>query len=582
MFPHTILNSSRQNGADIQCYKTCYDKLCLGIINDEKKLCANCFDYNEILLKKKAQHRMGRRYQCRYPQAGVKLSIGSVESSSKCEQVTLVGGEGNKIVSESQLPNIIEIMGNKLIKELHQKSDDNVEQILEKFPLAAQVKGNYGFGDLPLLVALRIKASESVIQIIFKAYPEAAKVKGNYCEWLPLHYALRDRASDNTIYMILSAYPKATQIKGNDGCLPLHIALRYKASSNVIKRIFEEYKIAAKEPSKEGNLPLFEALASMTDNDTVKLIVKFYPGAVKVKSSSGKLPLHYVCHRRVYSSISVTAKVVLLDLFLTVYPESIGVRTDLGDLPSQILKQTNGEDNKQESLLIEALKMGHSTHLIKLLLEAFPESYLKQDENGIVPLHHACKSENPNYFENVIILLDFIINRSLVQDNDRKETLNLSAPRPVVPAPNLSHWPHVLSRSLDATDIGTYQTSNMTGHASLSLHFPLSKGDQEMISFYILSQRFSIADENGMFPLHHVAARSTNLSEISLSVLVSAYPKSIVSPDANGLLPFHHACLNPATTVELLLHFIWLFPDAIAFHAPKKLMKPKRFVIKRN
>jgi ankyrin repeat protein len=506
-----------------------------------------------------------------------------MESSRKREQATLAGdGKGIKIVSEFQPSEIIEAMGNKLIKELHQKSDENVEKILEKFPLAAKVKGNHGFGDLPLLVALRIKASESVIKIIFSAYPEAAEVKGNYCEWLPLHYALRDRASDNTVAMILSAYPRATQIKGNDGSLPLHIALRYKASHNVIKLIFEAYKKAAKEPSKEGNLPLFEALASMTDNDTVKLIFKLYPEAVKVKSSSGKLPLHFVCHRRVYSSISATAKVELLDLFLTFYPESIGVRTDFGDLPSEILKQTDREDNKHESLLLEALKMGHSTHLIKLLLEAFPESFLKQDENGMIPLHHACKSEKPNYFENVIILLDFVINRSPVQDNDRRETSKLSAQRPVVPAPNLSHWPQLLSRSLVATDIGTSQSSNMTGNAFLPSNFQLSKGDQEMTSFYILSQRFSIADENGMFPLHHIAARSTNLSETSLSVLVNAYPISVVSPDANGLLPFHHACLNPATTVELLLHFMWLLPEAIVFRAPKKLMKPKRFVIKRN
>jgi ankyrin repeat protein len=215
-------------------------------------------------------------------------------------------------------------------------------------------------------------------------------------------------------------------------------------------------------------------------------------------------------------------------------------------------------------------------------LEAFPESFLKQDENGMIPLHHACKSEKPNYFENVIILLDFVINRSPVQDNDRRETSKLSAQRPVVPAPNLSHWPQLLSRSLVATDIGTSQSSNMTGNAFLPSNFQLSKGDQEMTSFYILSQRFSIADENGMFPLHHIAALSTNLSETSLSVLVNAYPISVVSPDANGLLPFHHACLNPATTVELLLHFMWLLPEAIVFRAPKKLMKPKRFVIKRN
>jgi hypothetical protein len=51
----------------------------LGIITEEKDLCAHCFDYNQILVKKKEQHEMGRRFQCRWPQAGVDITMQNQE-----------------------------------------------------------------------------------------------------------------------------------------------------------------------------------------------------------------------------------------------------------------------------------------------------------------------------------------------------------------------------------------------------------------------------------------------------------------------------------------------------------------------
>jgi predicted lipoprotein len=45
----------------------------LGIITSEAELCAHCFDYKKILVKKKLQHEMGRRFQCRWPQDGAQV-----------------------------------------------------------------------------------------------------------------------------------------------------------------------------------------------------------------------------------------------------------------------------------------------------------------------------------------------------------------------------------------------------------------------------------------------------------------------------------------------------------------------------
>lgn len=146
--------------------------------------------------------------------------------------------------------------------------------------------------------------------MFLETYPEG---EGNYCVWLPLHDALQLKASDNIVEMIYWGYPNAAELKCNDWSLPLYVTLRYRAIYNVNRMMFEENK------SKEGNLPFCEEIASMTDNSTLKLILKHKQRLHHVKSRSWKLPLHK-------SSNSATAKVELLDLFVTVYRWSIGVK----------------------------------------------------------------------------------------------------------------------------------------------------------------------------------------------------------------------------------------------------------------
>ena len=60
----------RPTRAAVASARSCYDRFCIGLITNEKDLCSNCFDYKAIVVKKKNQVEMGRRYQCRWPEAG--------------------------------------------------------------------------------------------------------------------------------------------------------------------------------------------------------------------------------------------------------------------------------------------------------------------------------------------------------------------------------------------------------------------------------------------------------------------------------------------------------------------------------
>jgi hypothetical protein len=81
-----MLNPRRQTRATVQASRTCYDRFSLGILTSEKDLCAHCFDYNAIVIKKKPQQDMGRRFQCRWPQEGAQLLEVELLRSRKPDQ----------------------------------------------------------------------------------------------------------------------------------------------------------------------------------------------------------------------------------------------------------------------------------------------------------------------------------------------------------------------------------------------------------------------------------------------------------------------------------------------------------------
>jgi hypothetical protein len=63
-------------------------------------------------------------------------------------------------------------------------------------------------------------------------------------------------------------------------------------------------------------------------------------------------------------------------------------------------------NDRYHGVLYDAMNAGISKNCLKLFLQAFPEGCMKQDENGMVPLHYAWASCSPNFHEYIIALLD--------------------------------------------------------------------------------------------------------------------------------------------------------------------------------
>jgi ankyrin repeat protein len=373
---------------------------------------------------------------------------------------------------------------------------DLVEILLHFAPGSAKIQDEDG--DFPLHRACRDEASAKVVQMLIEQFPGAVEV-ADMNGGLPLNLSLMYKASTDVVQLLLNTYQNAIMIPDNNGYLPLHYACINEDSFDTVQILLSAYPTAAEKQDNEGGLPLHKACEYFAIYDVVKILLDVYPKSTLVRDHSGCLPIHYACG-------DVQFSLEVIDLLLSAFPESTGVKSSAGMLPIDYLRQSSKhysyEDHKFD--LHDAVFNGYSIHLVKLLLQAFPERSLIQDKDGMVPLHYACMK---NAAEISISVVSFLID--------------------AIP------------------DACTIVNNN---------------GDTPL---HLLKGAASHRDEYGMLLLHRAAATSKELSSRFLRILADIYPDSITFPDNYRMLPFHHACLNAHHSIELLLHFIQLYPECI-------------------
>ena len=64
--------------------------------------------------------------------------------------------------------------------------------------------------------------------------------------------------------------------------------------------------------------------------------------------------------------------------------------------------------------------------------------------------------------------------------------------------------------------------------------------------------------------LHRLAACTKgNTNEDIFKLVFNANPEAIASPDAFSMLPIHHAVVNEASSLEMLMQLIKLYPESL-------------------
>jgi ankyrin repeat protein len=424
---------------------------------------------------------------------------------------------------------------------LYSPPSETLRKIIDLAPNTAKIQDRNG--ELPLHCACRGRNTTENLLILLEACPTALKVQDS-CRSLPLHHILYYNNSDDCKKMILKKYPSAAKVKNNDGNLPFHIALSHYTSIKVCKMLFKAYKKAAEIKNNFGKLPLHvEFTYNARQEHVIKMIMKAFPKAVEVKDERGCLPLHYAClhgassnmirvllemfpnalrvrndnnelplHYACYNNLRQDDTLDLLNLVISAYPEAIDEKSENFGFPSDYLTYEHRElimhcDDRNHLGLHKTITNKFSPHLLKLLVNSFPQLCLKRDDHGMTPLHYACSSNSPTFFSYVMVFLEanadwFKMN---IQDDMGRTPMNL------------------------------------------------------------LSLKASCEDENKMLPLHHLMASSVSVSEKGLRLLICAYPESIFKTDKYGMVPFHYACQNQALSLEVLMLLIQLFPEALTF-----------------
>jgi len=129
-----------------------------------------------------------------------------------------------------------------------------LQQLLRKNPDSIQKKET-GYGRLPLHVAIRAKAPDSIILYLLNEFPKAASVQDAMGR-VPLHYACSNKASQSVIVSLIQACPSSLYANDNaGGWTPLHVAVNIGAGEMAIRTIIETAPDTVLLKTSKGNTP---------------------------------------------------------------------------------------------------------------------------------------------------------------------------------------------------------------------------------------------------------------------------------------------------------------------------------------
>jgi ankyrin repeat protein len=289
-----------------------------------------------------------------------------------------------------------------------------VRALLEHCPEAAQPGGELHPLHTSLCTMRNARQEESgriaridpdVVLALLKACPEAARKFCNVStEVTVLSLALHEGAPPIVIHALLKEWPGAAQLphypdasscstKTNVGNFPLHQAISPNRHGNIhppetVLAVLAAFPEAAQHPQGSGSshLALHIAANHCVPLEIFDAILHAFPAAVKTAClCDGCLPLHMSLRLRVDqpSSLeslesSLSSQIHIVKRLLQIFPDSIRHRDLQGWTPLQT-----------------ALIHRNSSEIIFTILEAWPEAAHVSTGTGTIPLYNALRRPNP-------------------------------------------------------------------------------------------------------------------------------------------------------------------------------------------
>ncbi len=422
-------------------------------------------------------------------------------------------------------------------------SEDGLREIIERY-------NNIDYHRSFIMAACRNElVTERVLRYLLEHFPKAARFISKNGS-TPLHAMSSNKnATLGMMQLLIDACPGSLRRASDDeGWMPLHVLCRNKnlddlVALNILRSILEKCpgSESVRHTAKKGNLPLHFAATEKTP-EFCRLLIEAYPGSERITNCQGHLPLHAACE---YNNVAT------VKCLLQLYPES-NEANSYGDCPIHyavwgLKNRSNPSDGIEVVQLLmddnpDALSASGETPLhiacstdyvslevAQLLIDAFPESLLRGDNDGRTPLHNLCK------------------NKEIDDEVDLEILKLLREKRPE-------------------------SVRHLTNIGDLPLHIAAMHQSPEfcrsLIEAYPGSER--ISNGEGELPLH-VACQYNNLD--TGKYLLELYPESNVA-DADGICPIHHAVWNlkdrsnPSNDLELIQLLLDDNPDALLGQMP--------------
>ena len=339
-----------------------------------------------------------------------------------------------------------------------------------------------------------------------------------------------DDSYDN-IKLLIGADRSVLQSIDSFRNLPIHIALfNPNITLRVVQLLLNDWPESISQQNRHGDLPIHSLCANEELDEAVlvqilALLVKKHPESVHREDSDGELPIHKA------AGLGTSPKV--LKILVDAYPESIRIpHGEYRILP--IHSVCESENCRLDS--------------VKYLLDIYPESINIEDSEGWLPIHSAAYSCDPVIIEHLMLkdpdCASKVSNRGEYPLHVACRSANLAVmkllfdayPEAIVKTNDEGNTP--LERARDVTDVIAFLESQLA--------FAEKAKDVNATT---------TLDQNSWLPLHHALKNNVPLGSIKL--LVKGNTSAIRVPNNNMAFPLHIACeFSSVKVVQYLMDML--------------------------
>lgn len=414
---------------------------------------------------------------------------------------------------------------------------------------------------LPLHATCVFRAPLNLIEALIAAYPAAPSMMDDQ-GMLPIHLACRNGASRGVVMTLLNAHPNSINVKDKKGRTPLNLVENSNSQNkDVVIEAMQAFRISlennALPPVGVGLRAVSPAIVANVANNNYGMVspttkVEGGGGGTTANNSNSNIIMMPPATTFGEREVDYENRTILFRLVLKKDWEGVSTRLHLFPDEASTWIVTKGFNGNLRFLpLHKACVLSPPPAIVMALIQAFPDSVNRSDQDGWLPLHCACFYNAPMASIDAIIQAD--PKAAQKKDDDGRLPLHYAclkgAPEQVVGQLLGVHVKGALAKDNDGR---------------MPLHHACSKAAPDGVIETLVRLGPKAAqskDNNGRLPLH--LACKKGITKNALTMLLQVYARAAAAKDDQEKLPVHHACQSGSCSPAAVLALLDAHPESI-------------------